>query len=402
MKKTCTFQFFFLLFFLLGIVYNPIFGQSLPRPEYPRPQFERKDWINLNGEWTYQFDFGKSGIENGYANSKGFSNKIIVPFCPESKLSGVGYTDFINSLWYQRIIKIPEAWNGKKVIIHFGGVDYLSSLYIDGNLVGKHWGGTSSFSFDITKYIQYGHQHNLVLSAIDDIRSKQQPSGKQSISLKSAGCNYTRTTGIWQTVWLEAVAKNGLQDCFVVPDLDNSRFTFQPRFYAVERGMKFRVKVLDGKNIIVQQEVAAGDNISNSIEIKSPKTWSPESPFLYDVVYQIIDKNNQVTDEVKGYAGLRKVHIEGNQIFLNNHPIFLRLVLDQGFYKEGIWTAPSDEALKNDIQLSMDAGFNGARLHQKVFEERFHYWADKMGYLTWGESSSWGISENDIESARNF
>ena len=402
MNKKCTFQVCFFVVFLLGVVYNPIFGQSLPRPEYPRPQFERKDWINLNGEWTYQFDFGKSGTENGFTNSKGFPNKIIVPFCPESKLSGVGYTDFINSLWYQRSIKIPETWNGKKVILHFGAVDYQSSLYIDGILVGKHWGGTSSFSFDITKYIQYGHQHNLVLSAIDDIRSKQQPSGKQSISLKSAGCNYTRTTGIWQTVWLEAVAKNGLQDCFIVPDLDNSRFTFQPRFYAVERGMKFRVKLLDGKNVVAQQEVAAGDNISNSLEIKSPKTWSPASPFLYEVVYQVLDKNNQVTDEVKGYAGLRKVHIEGNQIFLNNQPIFLRLVLDQGFYKDGIWTAPTDEALKNDIQLSMDAGFNGARLHQKVFEERFHYWADKMGYLTWGESSSWGISENDIESARNF
>ena len=208
MNKKCTLQVCFFVVFLLGVVYNPIFGQSLPRPEYPRPQFERKDWINLNGEWTYQFDFGKSGTENGFTNSKGFPNKIIVPFCPESKLSGVGYTDFINSLWYQRSIKIPETWNGKKVILHFGGVDYQSRLYIDGILVGKHWGGTSSFSFDITKYIQYGHQHNLVLSAIDDIRSKQQPSGKQSISLKSAGCNYTRTTGIWQTVWLEDLLFN--------------------------------------------------------------------------------------------------------------------------------------------------------------------------------------------------
>ena len=170
---------------------------------------------------------------------------------------------------------------------------------------------------------------------------------------------------------MEAVAKNGIKDCYVVPDLDNGKFNFQPQFYSVERGMKFLVKILDGNKVIAQQEVLAGDNIANSIAIPTPKTWSPESPFLYDVVYQVIDKNNTVTDEVKGYAGMRKVHIEGNKIFLNNKPIFLRFVLDQGFYPDGIWTAPTDAALKNDIQLSMDAGFNGARLHQKVFEERY-------------------------------
>ncbi len=381
-----------------------VYGASsdMPRPEYPRPQFERAEWINLNGTWSYTFDFSKSGAEKNFQNSEGFNDKITVPFCPESKLSGVKYTDFIEAMWYQRKLDIPAAWSGKRVILHFGAVDYQSTLYIDGKLVGMHYGGTSSFDYDITKYIVSGKQQNLVLGIVDNLRSNEQPGGKQCSNLKSAGCSYTRTTGIWQTVWLEAVAKNGLKNCFVLPDLDNSKFSFQPNFYGLERGMKLKIKVLDGTKIVGQQEMAAAQNIPCNISIKNPKTWSPESPFLYDVVYQVLDKQNVVIDEVKGYAGMRKIHIEGNKLYLNNQPIFLRFVLDQGFYPDGIWTAPTDEALKHDIQMSMEAGFNGARLHQKVFEERFHYWADKLGYLTWGESSSWGITNSSIESARNF
>ncbi len=393
-----------LLFIVLitGFFSNRTLAQAVPRSEYPRPQFERATWINMNGEWSYTFDFSKSGLEKNFPESQGFKDKIQVPFCPESKLSGVGYTDFIEAMWYQRKFEVPEAWNGKRVILHFGAVDYQSDLYIDGKLVGSHWGGTSSFSYDITKYVTAGKPHNLVLSVKDNTRSGQQPGGKQCSALKSEGCSYTRTTGIWQTVWLEAVAKNGIKDCFVLPDLDNSRFVFQPRYYGVERGMKLRIRVLEGSKLVAQQEIAAGDNIPCSVNLKNPKTWSPESPFLYDIIYQVVDRQNAVTDEVKGYAGMRKVHIEGDKLYLNNQPVYLRFVLDQGFYPDGIWTAPTDAALKQDIQFSMDAGFNGARLHQKVFEERFHYWADKLGYLTWGESSSWGISNNDIESARNF
>ncbi len=398
MKRILTFS--AILFVSLISAYGAT--SDTPRPEYPRPQFERAEWINLNGTWSYTFDFSKSGVDRNFQNSQGFNDKITVPFCPESKLSGVKYTDFIEAMWYQRKLDIPATWTGKRVILHFGAVDYQSSLYIDGKLVGMHYGGTSSFEYDITKYIVSGQQQNLVLGIVDNVRSNEQPGGKQCSRMKSEGCSYTRTTGIWQTVWLEAVAKNGLKNCFVLPDLDNSKFSFQPNFYGLERGMKLKIKVLDGTKIVGQQEMAAAQNIPSTISIKNPKTWSPESPFLYDVIYQVLDKQNVVIDEVKGYAGMRKIHIEGNKLFLNNQPIFLRFVLDQGFYPDGIWTAPNDEALKHDIQMSMEAGFNGARLHQKVFEERFHYWADKLGYLTWGESSSWGITNSSIESARNF
>ncbi len=185
--------------------------ESLPRPEYPRPQFVREPWINLNGTWTYAFDFGKSGWERGFAESPGFAQPITVPFCPESALSGVKYTDFIEDMWYQRFIDIPVDWAEKNIILHFGAVDYESEVYIDGALVGRHWGGTVAFAFDISPYVTKGQRHNLVVHVRDEVRSGSQPGGKQSPRYKSFACSYTRTTGIWQTVWMEAVTPRGLQ-----------------------------------------------------------------------------------------------------------------------------------------------------------------------------------------------
>jgi beta-galactosidase/beta-glucuronidase len=401
-KKNNSFLFFHLVFWGILMFADNTTAQITPRAEYPRPQFERSEWKNLNGEWSYTFDFSKTGIERGYKSSSGFDQKIIVPFCPESKLSGVGHTDFIETMWYHRKMDLPASWKNRKVILHFGAVDYQSELLIDGNVVGTHFGGTSSFSWDITNFVSPGKSQNLVLLVTDNTRSGKQPVGKQSGSLRSWGGVYTRTTGIWQTVWLEPVAAKGLKDCHITPDFDRNRFIFQPQFYGLENGMNFKITILDKGKVVAQQSIPASNSTSLELAIKNPKTWSPESPFLYDICYQVLDKNNSVIDEVKSYAGMRKVHIEGNRIYLNNKPIYLRLVLDQGFYPDGIWTAPTDAALKNDIRLSMDAGFNGARLHQKVFEERFHYWADKLGYLTWGESASWGCNTTDVEAGRNF
>lgn len=385
-----------------GAQSSTIQTESIPRPEYPRPQFARSQWLNLNGKWTFTFDFGKSGKEQGFAQAKGFRREIIVPFCPESSLSGVNHKDFINAIWYQRSITIPEDWSEKRVILHFGAVDYECEVFIDGHSAGKHWGGTSSFSFDITAYINPGEKHSLVVSVFDDTRSGMQPAGKQCPAFKSRGCHYTRTTGIWQTVWMEPVSQYGLKSCRIIPDLDLKRFYVIPCFYALTRGLKFRVTVKDEAKTVGESEVIASQNTVCILPVKKPKTWSPESPFLYELIFEVLDGSEKVIDHVQSYAGMRKVHIEGNRLYLNNKPFYLRLVLDQGFYPDGIWTAPSDIALRKDIELSMDAGFNGARLHQKVFEERFHYWADRLGYLTWGESSSWGIDLNSGEAARNF
>ena len=374
---------------------------AVPRAEYPRPQFERADWVNLNGEWTCSFDFSGTGLEREFYKSNGFDKKINVPFCPESKLSGIAYTDFIEHFWYQRNITIPQNWYGKNIMLNFGAVYYKSEVYIDGILVNRHFGGTSSFSVDITSFVKPGQNHSLVVYVESDLRSGKQPAGKQNLQFKSYSCNYTRTTGIWQTVWMEAIHPEGLHSTQVVTDIDQKQIIIRPRFYK-ELGGKLQVTLKDNGKIVANQTVSASSLSTIILPVKKMKTWSPEDPFLYDLEYKVIDKTGHVIDEVSSYTGMRKVHIDGNKVYLNNQPYYQRLVLDQGFYPDGIWTAPSDEALKKDIELSMAAGFNGARLHQKVFEERFHYWADKLGYITWGEASSWGMDCNDVEVARNF
>lgn len=403
MKKMVK-QFIAAALLVLGATMSVAAGENIPRPEYPRPQFERTDWVNLNGKWSFELDLNHVGLEKGYAESKGFQGTILVPFSPESELSGVGHTDFVTGIWYHRTIDVPASWEGKRVLLNFGAVYYQSDVFVDGKFVGRHFGGSSSFSYDITDFAAPGTTHDLVVYAQSDLRGMRQPAGKQSLVLGSHDCEYTRTTGIWQTVWMESIAENGLKNVQVNTDIDQKQLVVRPAFYK-EGAASLKITVTDPdspKKPVAQKEVSATNSSVAVIPFKTLKTWSPENPFLYDVDYQVLDKNGKVIDEVKSYVGMRKVHIEGNKIFLNNVPYYQRLVLDQGYYPQSQWTAPSDEALKHDIELSKSAGFNGARLHQKVFEERFHYWADKLGYLTWAEFPSWGIELNGVEPARNF
>ena len=376
-------------------------GAQTPRPEYPRPQFERNTWVNLNGTWSYSFDFGRTGAQKGWANSRGFDGKITVPFCPESSLSGVQYTDFINSIWYQRTLSIPAEWEGKKILLNFGAVDYEARVYIDGQIVRLHNGSGSSFACDITPFVKAGSTHNLVVQVNDDLRSGFQTGGKQCFNLKSEGCSYTRVTGIWQTVWMEAVDREGLKSVFATPDIDQKQLVIRPQFYGENAANRLVVTLYDGKKVVAKTTVACGNNSAVVLPVKNMKLWSPESPFLYGLKYQVV-KAGRVIDEVNSYAGMRKVHVQGGYFYLNNKPYYQRLVLDQGYYPDGIWTAPSDAALKKDIEMSKAVGFNGARLHQKSFEERYYYWADKLGYLTWGESASWGLNLNDERGCRSF
>lgn len=391
-----------LLCLTLGTAFCTANAVDIPRPEYPRPQFERTDWVNLNGQWTFEMDFGSSGEQRGWTNTKGLSKKITVPFCPESELSGIGYTDFIPCVWYQRNINIPAEWNGKKILLHFGAADYETKVYVDGKMVGEHKGAGSSFNFDITSYVKAGQQANLVVRVYDNLRGGMQPGGKQCTALYSAGCSYTRVTGIWQTVWMEAVNEQALKNVFAIPDIDQQQLVVRPEFYNEGNNNTLTVEVKDGKKTVSKRTAQASNQSTIVLPIKNAHLWSPEDPYLYDVKYTVKNAQGEVIDEVSSYMGMRKVHISGGYFYLNNKPYFQRLVLDQGYYPDGIWTAPSDEALRQDIEMSKAVGFNGARLHQKVFEERYYYWADKLGYLTWGEEASWVLNINNELAVRNF
>ena len=347
-------------------------------------------------------DFGSSGEQRGWTNTKGLSKKITVPFCPESELSGIGYTDFIPCVWYQRNINIPAEWNGKKILLHFGAADYETKVYVDGKMVGEHKGAGSSFNFDITSYVKAGQQANLVVRVYDNLRGGMQPGGKQCTALYSAGCSYTRVTGIWQTVWMEAVNEQALKNVFAIPDIDQQQLVVRPEFYNEGNNNTLTVEVKDGKKTVAKRTAQASNQSTIVLPIKNAHLWSPEDPYLYDVKYTVKNAQGEVIDEVSSYMGMRKVHISGGYFYLNNKPYFQRLVLDQGYYPDGIWTAPSDEALRQDIEMSKAVGFNGARLHQKVFEERYYYWADKLGYLTWGEEASWVLNINNELAVRNF
>ena len=367
------------------------------RAEHPKPQFFRDKWINLNGTWKYAFDFGLSGYEREwYSNPSAINSDINVPFCPESQLSGVEYKDFIPAIWYTRNFSIPNDWDGDRVFVHFGAVDYESWVFVNGLLIGKHIGGGVSFSFDITDALKEG-ENLLVVYAKDSTKGGFQPLGKQSTKYDSYACLYTRTTGIWQTVWLEARGSSYIESIKITPDIDNSNFGFVPTFKNITGNMKLNVKVFAGDTVIAEKSCVASSGVSFNIDIDNVRLWCPEDPYLYDIIFELTDCG-LILDTVKSYAGMRKIHIEGNKFYLNNEEIFLRFVLDQGFYPKGIWTAPSDEALKNDILMSLAAGFNGARLHQKIFEERFLYWADKLGYLVWAEYYDWGLDYNNYNS----
>jgi beta-galactosidase/beta-glucuronidase len=362
-------------------------SDTLPRPEHPRPDRCRENWLNLNGRWEFETDRANSGSARGLATGKKLDEEILVPFAPESRLSGIADTDFHNCVWYRRRLNVPEKWAGQRVLLHFGAVDYLATVWLNGQELGRHEGGYTPFSVELTGKLKGNDE--LVVRAVDDCRTPGQPRGKQCPEYLSHGCVYTRTTGIWQTVWLEAVPKTYVRDLRLVPDLDNSRL-------AVSLGIdgcgtfSGRVRALaDGNEVATSDFAGNGTSVSQlALRIPEPRPWSPGDPFLYDL--EVTLDSAGARDVLRSYFGLRKVHTEGNRILLNNEPIFLRLILDQGFCPEGIYTAPSDEDLRQDHEWSMKFGFNGARLHQKVFEPRSLYWADRLGYLLWGEYADWG------------
>lgn len=364
------------------------------REEHPNPQFYRTEWKNLNGEWDFDFDFGISGKERKLYENDGLSKKITVPFCPESKLSGIEYTDFMNCVWYMKKFEQPVGWtNEGRVFIHFGAVDYKTTVYVNKQEVGTHIGGYTSFKFDITDYITDG-ENIVCVCAEDDNRHGLQPKGKQAHKYASSGCDYTRTTGIWQTVWLEHTPDSYIDSFCFYPDVRNGRMLFDVKTVG-EEALNITV-FYEGKLMGCSQISVAGNVIKGEVQLLEKHLWELGKGRLYDVELQYGN------DIVKSYFGLREVKMDGLKFLLNGQSVFQRLVLDQGFYPDGIYTAPNEEDLIKDIKLSLDAGFNGARLHQKVFEPRFLYHCDRMGYMVWGEYANWGLDYSLPENLSGF
>lgn len=376
---------------------------SVPRSEYPRPQWVRQQWLCLNGKWDFQIDNPDSGIEKGLLNGK-LDDEIIVPFCPESVLSGIGNVDFMKAVWYQRQVEIPQDWSGRRILLHFQAVDYETTVWADGIECGRHRGGWTPFTVELTNVVTPGKSAKITVRARDDMKQTM-PRGKQSAEYANHDCEYTRTTGIWQSVWLEPVPMVYLQRPRITPQVKNSSFLIEQTVTGNSAGMQIRVSLSDKKGNICMQTSDIENLNTAFLSLMIPEDrmvlWSPENPHLYDLEIQLLDKNKNVMDSGKSYAGLRNITIEGKAVKINDKIVFQRLVLDQGYYPDGIMTAPDDEAMVKDIQISLDAGFNGARLHQKVFEERFLYHCDKMGYLVWAEFGDWGLRERALDSFYN-
>ena len=356
-----------------------------PRPEYPRPQFVRSGWMNLNGSWQFEIDHGASGRARGLVDKDPLDQTILVPFCPESELSGVGYKDFMAAVWYRRTFVLPKEAEGKRVLLHFGAVDYKCEAWVNGQSVGVHEGGYASFAFEITDVLKEG-ENTLVVCADDDLRHGRQPFGKQCYRYHSFGCSYTRTTGIWQTVWLEFVPETYIESVKMIPDAMNGTLYLDALVNGNAKDLTLKAAAsFDSKPQAEAECRVDGNHAKITLKVEDIHLWTAGEPNLYDLTLMLGE------DTVDSYFALRTISFEGKKCLINGRPVFQRLVLDQGFYPDGVYTAPSDEALRHDIEMSMAMGFNGARLHQKVFEQRFLYWADKLGYLCWGEMANWGI-----------
>ena len=352
-----------------------------PLPDYPRPQMTRSEWRNLNGIWEYQPGAEGEAVPVGHT----LSGEILVPFPVESALSGV--MEHHDRLWYRRSFVVPSQWKGKQVRLNFGAVDFESEVYINGKSVGIHKGGYLPFSYDVTPYLTETGPQEIIVRVFDATDLAGEPRGKQTTH--PGGIMYTPTTGIWQTVWLEPVARTSVQDLKIVPDIDTQRVKITVHATEPTADTKVVVTVKDGDSVV--QTVTGEANTELSLPVPNPKLWSPDSPFLYDLDIKLL-QGNSITDQVQSYFGMRKIALGLDhgikKMLLNNKFVFEIGPLDQGFWPDGIYTPPTESALKADIQSMKDYGFNMVRKHIKVEPARWYYWTDKLGLLVWQDMPS--------------
>ena len=355
-------------------------------PEYPRPQQVRDDWQNLNGLWEYAI------TAKDAARPSDFDGQILVPFAVESALSGVGRSlTAEDALWYSREFTVPKDWKGRNIILNFGAVDWKTEVYVDGKLAGEHTGGYDPFSFDITGLLAKGKKHNLTVKVLDQTDAWYQPHGKQVMDPQ--GIWYTPVSGIWQTVWMEPVPETYIKSFTTVPDVPGAKLAVDVKVENMQPGDICRVQMYDGEFL-----AGEGNGYKDAVWVTNPKLWSPENPFLYDLKIMIIRKG-QVVDEVKGYAAMREVTVardaDGHKrMLLNGEPLFQYGPLDQGWWPDGLYTAPTDEALAFDIIKTKEFGFNMIRKHVKVEPARWYYHCDRLGMLVWQDMPSTAFGDN--------
>ena len=355
--------------------------------EYPRPQLVRENWKNLNGLWDYAVTAQTSPAPEKY------DGEILVPFCIESALSGV--KELLkpeDRLWYHRTFTVPADWSNKNVILNFEAVDWESALWVNNAYVGAHKGGYDRISFDITGYLKTSGKNDIVVAVTDPTAFGPHARGKQQKPQR--GIWYTPVSGIWQTVWMEAVPKETyIKELKITPDVDSKTVTISPMLKETfVKNYQVEITVLDNGKKVVSGSIKGDRPLT--LDIASPKLWSPDSPFLYDLDIKLLDadNNNQVIEKISSYFGMRKISLgdgpNGKMMYLNNKPLFHNGTLDQGWWPDGLHTPPSEEAMKFDLEVTKDMGFNMIRKHIKVEPARWFYWCDKMGILVWQDMPS--------------
>ncbi len=358
-------------------------------PEYPRPQMVRKDWQNLNGLWSYAV------TDKAASQPAKWDGEILVPFPIESALSGVMKRVYeTNRLWYRRTFTIPRGWKDKRVLLNFGAVDWEAKVFVNGKEVGVHQGGYDEFSFDVTRLLKPAGEQEIVVAVWDPADARPQPRGKQVRN--PHGIWYTPTSGIWQTVWLEPVSAHRVESIKIVPDLDKSEVTLVVNVTESPSPVPLRFSIVIQSGSRTHFESTSGKpGEAIRVKLHKPRPWSPEDPHLYDAEIVLTSnlRDSEAEDVVRTYFAMRKISLGKDEngflrMCLNNKPYFQLGPLDQGFWPDGLYTAPTDEALRYDIEVTKKLGFNMARKHVKVEPERWYYWCDKLGLLVWQDMPS--------------
>jgi beta-galactosidase/beta-glucuronidase len=357
---------------------------SVPRAEYPRPQFVRSAWLNLNGPWEFAFDDQDEGIRGAWKLGLPFPRSILVPFPYQSSLSGIGDKAVHEIIWYARRFEIPREWAGQNLLLHFGAVDYECTVWLNGRELGHNRGGHTPFNFNIAPYIEPGSS-NLLTLRVADFQNPSQPRGKQSITGLPHDIDYYCTSGIWQTVWVEPVSAVRIDSIRMRSAESGGALDLTVMLHAPCHRWRLTAEIIEGETVVAQAEsLRSAASLRLLVPISNAKFWSPDSPHLYDLRLRLFDQDI-LLDEVDSYFGLRNLEVRDGSFWLNGEALYLRMVLDQGYWPESYLAAPSDAALRSDVQWVKDFGFNGVRKHQKIEDPRWLYWCDRLGLLVWGE-----------------